>query len=311
MKMHSLCFGLALVAGVSALAEDTPATTPIAFLQEIKGDVLLLRGGGEEKLNPARARGMLLHRGETLRCSTGSSAEGFKADVSRTNQRAQDLCNLGEVARAAGDLSTASRAMEQIGRRAGRNKGEDVLIFAPPDHGAVLPGSLVVRWRTRPPLDIFTATLTDSKGAELAKVADVDGSVGSLDVDVLRGALIRYGQSSGDHIAKLTFHGKTEPDQSVTFHVLTPAQETELKRKLVEDTQQEGLFHYVERAAVFDSFQLYDEVAAEYDAALKEAPESRDLLQAAFNAYSRIGDFRTARSLRDRLEQVEDAEAPR
>jgi hypothetical protein len=63
----------------------------------------------------------------------------------------------------------------------------------------------------------------------------------------------------------------------------------------------------VARAGVYESFKLYGEVAAEYDSALKEAPTSRDLLRVALTAHARIGDFRTARSLRDQLAQVEEA----
>ena len=55
---------------------------------------------------------------------------------------------------------------------------------------------------------------------------------------------------------------------------------------------------------------MYDQVAFEYDKALKDAPESHDLLQAAYNANSRIGNLHRARELMDELENGEQSHAP-
>ena len=290
---------------MNVLAEQ--ARRPTSFLEQVIGSVTLSeRQEHTLKLDPHKDAARILYEGETLTCAAGSHATGYLVSASGEKSSVrQDLCHPEKLEAGLGSRNGAEAALKNFGQRAGRNKGEDVPIFAPPDQGAAVPETFVVRWRTRPPLNSFTAILQDGRGTELARVPDVSGAEGVLESDVLRRALLRYQRSEGDHAAKLTFHDKAGLDQSVTFLVLTADQELELKNKLSDGVAPDGLFMHVQRAAVFDSYKLYDEEAAEYEAALKEAPESRDLLRAAFNAYSRIGDFRTARSLRDRQEQVE------
>jgi len=299
---------LAIICPVSAENDAVhPCQNPkqpcqIGSLGAIEGSVTLFRPNQiPRQLDSKKDVEMPLNQGDTLQCGADSRAPGHLGKRLLPN-----LCQVGKLAAGLGNYDIATlAAFEEAGRIGGRNKGEDVPIYAPPDHGAVLPEMFVVQWRTRPPLDTFTAILQDSHGGELGRVPDVNGAGGVLKSDVLKDALVRYQKSDGDHIARLTFHDKTAPDQSVTFAVLTDKQESDLKRQLADVSTPADSFHYVERAAVFESFKLYSQVAAEYDSALKEAPESRYLLQATLNAYARIGDFQTARSLRDRLNKVE------
>jgi hypothetical protein len=295
-----------------------PGKTPIAFLGKIDPGVRLLHDKAARTLDPKRDVGKVLYAGDTLECAAGAKAMGFLARSDGTRSSLpQDLCQpklltdvlthllQGEVI-GKRDFTQHATVLETYAKLGGRSKGDDVAVFAPPDHGAALADKFVVRWRTRPPLDTLAIILEDEQGIELARVADVNGAEGVLESEVLRKALGRYQSSTGEHKVKLILRDKGSPEQSVVFTILTKQQESDLNRELHDPAIASDLFGYVQRASIYDSFGLYDEVATEYDAALKVAPESHDLLLAAFNAHTRIGDFRAARDLRDRLAQSED-----
>jgi hypothetical protein len=198
-------------------------------------------------------------------------------------------------------------ALRLYGRRAGRDKGSETPIYSPPDQGAVIPKKFLVQWRTRPPLGRIAVFVFDASRKELAHLENVDGDTGLLDSDELRKALSDYrAAKDSDCEARLIF--KTGSGETgVNFTVMSLAHERELQRALSEVSSSHGLFQYVERATIFDSFKMYDKVAAEYDEALREAPSSHDMVQASLDAHAKIGDLRRAKELRDKLRELEAA----
>jgi hypothetical protein len=299
---HSLAL-IAVVGLLGARAESDPV--PVAFVEKIIGDVTLQSKTGQVKLDPKTDVGRILYSDESLSCVGNAKA------IIHISGPGTDVCRPKEPWHPPQPRESASikmaKDLENYGKRAGRDKGSESAIYSPPDQGAILPQKLVVRWRTRPPLGSFTAVLLDGHGTELARAAAVDGGTGVLESSAFRAALTKYRETvDPTHEAKLIFRFDTEPEQSVTFTVLTQQQESELDKALAQKGSDHGLFGYIERAAIFDSFRMYDSVAAEYDAALTEAPESRELLRAALNAHARTGNLRRARELRERLATIED-----
>ncbi len=92
----------------------------------------------------------------------------------------------------------------------------------------------------------------------------------------------------------MVFHLDEGGEQASTFSVLTKAQESELNIELGSVEQANELFAHLQRAAIFDDLKLYNDEAAEYELALKDAPESVTLLRAATNLNTKIGDLRRA-----------------
>ncbi len=313
-------FGILLL--TCAVVEAAADQSPWAFIETIKGGEVILQTKGRplRRLNPNDDRGLILNSGETLDCGAGPGAdvEGVTVEGMKPGEDPTliNLCGKKEPSPSKKEPSgsgpengLAANAVKNLNKYqlGGRPKGNESPIFNPPDNGAVLADKFVVRWRTRPPLDKFTAVLQDGN-TELARVPDVDGTTGVLDSGVLGQALTKY-RDSGDsnHQLRMVFKFDGSSEQSATFTVLTRKEEEQLNTDLGGITSETGLFRYVQRAAIYDSFHLYGMVAAEYDAALVEAPQSHDLLRAALDAHARIGDLHRARELRDRLQQVEEA----
>jgi hypothetical protein len=314
MNRHSFLMVVCATLVYAILLCASTEPLPCGFIESISGDAILTVDRTSKKLDAKKDAGRVLYPGDQLQCAYGAQVLGYLTTGSTKGfSQPFDLCHteINGVRTAQQNglqiFPDAASALNKYGKAAGRPKGVESAIYAPPNEGAVLPAHFVVRWRTRPPLTTFTAVLQDGRGTELASVPGVDGKLGILDSEPFRNALMKYRTTTdNEHAAKLIFHFDSGPGQSVSFTVLTEHQEQDLEKMLGEATVPSGLFGYIRRAAIFESFRLFDSVAAEYDAALKEAPESRDLLRAALNAYSRIGDLHRARELSDRLQQVDD-----
>jgi hypothetical protein len=285
--------------------------SPVAFVEKISGDVTLQTDVAKPRpLDPNSDVGLILNWGDTVNCISGSLVGVMPAAKVPTlvnlcgNQwnsgPAPGGVDEGLKAKMTGDLKDLRKYS-----RAGRSKGDENPIFDPPDHGATLAEKFVIRWRNRPPLHQFTAVLQDGS-AELARVPGVDGAKGELNSAVLRQAIMSLRNSSApSHEVQIAFRFENGSQQLVRFAVLTQDDERRLNEELAQ-VPQSGLFKFVQHAAIYDSFRLFDMVAEEYDSALAEAPESRELLRAALAAYARIGDLHRARELRDKLQQIEE-----
>jgi hypothetical protein len=289
-----------------AVTSAVNGQAPGGFIENIRGKVTLLSARGSQTLDPDRDRGLILNSGDKLDCPSGSVATGFLTGPSLDLKTPVNLCGKQIFAAEPTQKGVSAEAVTKLQQYAlaGRSKGNENPIFSPPDHGSVLAEKFIIQWRTRPPLDNFTAVLQDG-GTEIAHVSDVDGTTGELDSPVLRHAVVsvRNASSPTDELRLLLRFGNGS-QQISTFTVLSAPEESRLQEELAEVPGAE-LFKFVERAAIYDSFHLYDQVASEYESALALAPESRSLLRAAMQAYSQVGNLRRARELRDKLHQLE------
>jgi hypothetical protein len=249
----------------------------------------------------AKVKGALLDGDKTVLVSNLCTYKRKREGTDRVGARAQEA--VGPVEARNTDLRDG---LLRMGRRAGRNKGSESPIFEPAADAAILPETIVVHWRTRPPLETFTAVLQDASGKSLQQVPGVDGSAGVLDSSALRDALLKLRAGANASVpAKLIFQVSSGAEYTANFSVLSEREEQELKSKLEKASAPGGLLAHVQRAGVLESYSLYGDVAAEYSRALDEAPRSRDLLRAAMDAYARTGDLRRAREIRDRLDKEE------
>lgn len=307
-----------LIGGLHAADESTP----VGFIEKLSGIVFICEeqpcdDARAKRLQPENDVGRILFENESLKCGAGGTAVVHISPALAIDKGiGPDICQHGKnswqhmpVPKAAERLVTVQGfdvALKQYGRRAGRDKGSGSPIYSPPDKGAVVISDFIIRWRTKPPLNKIAVSLLDGTGKVIARLENVDGNSGVLDSTAFREALTTYRDSADPrHEARLAFKTKDGTDAGVEFSVLSRAQEKDLQDRLKQVDFSQGLFQYVERAAIYESLQMYDKVAWEYDSALKEAPGSHDMLQAAFNAHARIGDLRPARELRDKLDAID------
>jgi hypothetical protein len=299
-----------IIRTTAVMADAAPV--PIGFIESLEGSVILNPGVG--LLNKDTDRGRILFSGESLKCGPGAKVKGALLVGGKT-AKGSNLCaqlmkpiQSADVGSVAAPDATFRDGLLRFGRRAGRDKGSESPIFEPAPDAAILPGTMVVHWRTRPPLDTFTAVLQDASGKSLVQVPGVDGSAGVLDSSAMRDALLKLRAGADRPLrAKLVFQVSPDAEYSASFIVLSEGEERELKAKLEQASASGGLLAHVQRAGVLESYRLYADVAAEYGRALDEAPRSLDLLRAAMDAYARTGDLRHAREVRDRLEKEEGA----
>ena len=158
--------------------------------------------------------------------------ETYKTDLCKSGQKLLTIPPSGYSAQATGrilaDYETAGY------RLAGRSKGVESIIYAPPANGVVGPDELIVYWRNRPPIPKMTVQVLTNKNAELFHLDDVDGSTGSLDSAALRKALEGIcDDPARNHDLRLNIRAPMRPADSVEFAVLTHAEEDALKHGLL------------------------------------------------------------------------------
>jgi hypothetical protein len=189
---------------------------------------------------------------------------------------------------------------------AGRAKGNDLAIFSPADKGAVATERFALGWTTKPDIGTFVLVLLDPQGRELARTGKLNGTDGSADGEPFRRAIADYlARNTGAGNFRLVFRLDEGGEQISTFAVLTKEQENQVSAELAGVDRANSLFAHVQKAAIFDSHQLYNDEAAEYDLAIGDAPNSVTLLRAATNLCTRIGDLRRAQEYSIRARQAE------
>jgi hypothetical protein len=311
-------------AGIFAVLSGYAATqdVPVAFIEEVRGPAKLqeyrmINGKPSySEVIPLKENtdiGRLLYPKDKITCEAGTTARIRIDPIAAKAPNGPDHCDK------ASDTITAPEAAAFYSQRgkgplatfdtyviAGRPKGSESPIYSPADKSVVSADRFEIHWRTLPPLGIFTAILADANGKELARAEKVSGESGTLDPAPFRRALsaVRAADSAAEF--RLTFKPESGAEQHVVFGVLSQEQQHQLDGAIAGVGSTTGLLAYLQRAAIYDSFRMYNAVASEYNAALKEAPESLMLLRAALTANSRTGDLQRAREVRDKLQQVED-----
>ena len=304
-------------------AHSATAQQPVAFISKLdNGNVSLCHTpcstlNSDTVLNSTKAPGRILYRGDQLKCDPGARLilhiDGEKDPFYKPDFCASHL-EWHPVSKAKIEVADAGSPVAQYSnyRIGGRSKGAESPIFVPSDNSAVDPDKLIVRWRNRPSLGTLTISLFDNKGAQLFHLENVDGAAGSLDSEPLRSALQKVRDNPElNHKLKLVFHSPTRPEESNLFSVLSHSEQASVQKSLAAIDPAHQLYAYIERASIYESANMFDQVAAQFDAALAEAPESEDLMKAAYSANSKIGNVHRAHELLDRLDAISDAaEAP-
>lgn len=291
--------------------------TPAALILGITGSVKLCE---KEKcvdkdwvvLSPEKDNYRLLHKGDTFQCQKGARLHLYTESKLMKHPQGEidNACDAsGSQLIASFDAKSRHTLHDFEGYRiAGRNKGADSLVFVPPDNGSADPDKLVVHWRTRPPLKTVSMVVKSSDGTIIFKQDGIEGAAGMLDSTELRRALtaLRDDPARSRNLT-ITLQATMRADDSIHFSLLSRAEVEAVDKELAAVPASPPAVRAIARASVYESARMYDLVAAEYDEALKQAPESLDLLRVAYSANTRIGNLQRARDLLDRLESAEGA----
>jgi hypothetical protein len=174
-------------------------------------------------------------------------------------------------------------------------------VFSPAPDSAVCPEHLEFKWVTREQGMPASLTILDEHEAtlwskELAKRLFIEGVWHSAEAENVLAkhegetVYLRLGahpeilDSYSGHLLN-TYVGTT-----VRFRVLSPAKLKALNSDLSALGKAPQLLKHILRARVFAKYGIFNQVADEYEEALKLAPDSRSVLRAAISAHHRTGN---------------------
>lgn len=184
----------------------------------------------------------------------------------------------------------------------GRPRVSGVVIFSPADDSIETPGRFTIRWVAADGEKNILFAIFDDTNKMIWREPVADGATGQLVSDRVREALLKYRSAGGKGILKLILTRPDEQPEQVRFSLLSSENEQSLQQDLMKwDKEEASLLRHAYRAYSFSSRGMLTEVVDEYEAALAEAPDSRDLLVATIIANRNIGNLPRARELVKRL----------
>lgn len=293
-------FILAVAFVVLSFSHTALAQQRIAgIIEEITGPAYWRKDNRAKEIKlDARHLGRILHVGEQVRVGPKGRLRLFlcsgKQDVTKSSWFPISLP----------DECPNQAALAAYGDVGGRDRGNGTQIFSPSDHSVVWPGQFVIRWipSTAKCIVSFSISEVGSYGSDIWTENDIDGSLGKLDSDKARSKLQEYRERSGDMPLRLRMTDSCANDLTVTFSLISTKNELALTGELTHWDKNSGtLMFHLGRAYVLEKYRIFPAVAEEYEAALKKAPESHDLLSRAIQAHRATGNYIREAELKKRL----------
>jgi hypothetical protein len=267
-------------------------------LKRFAGEVFLITElhTTPRKLDPDRDQYRPLSVGETLRLGSDAHAELIIGDE---HINKDGPCEYTVLAVESAESSETMKAIEHFASTGGRTRGgptHRVAVFAPAPEEVIWPPELVIRWIPKSNAGSVSFTVLDEDDEILWQKEGVPDAAGVLDSEDLRKALAEHEGSFVLNMRRL--------DEMITvqFTVLSSTQKGALENELSAwDRESDQGFRSIGRAYVYRKFRMFNHVANEYEAALKNAPRSRSLLIAAVLAQHRTGNVPREKEIRIRL----------
>lgn len=281
---------LLLAFGINAEAQNKVGMivgiTGTAQLKEINGKV--------QKLN-ARNFAVSLSVGQSLRADDKS-----KVQIKLCNEKNETIGNkwfiVSQVICSSTTNSEKRKVLENIfdfGGRYKTNRGDDDFILFPLEKEITIirPETAVFRWKLTPEKRLSCSVNLVGQDKPIWK-REVDGEPKSFTSDEFKKLLADIRQKQPDAKLQLklsiAFLGT---ENSAVFQIFSLPDEENLQKELAETNSEQGIFRHLARAEIYSRYKLYNEVANEYEEALKLSPESIELLTAATSAQDRAGNF--------------------
>jgi len=269
------------------------------IVQEIRGTAYWKKDAktNEIRLDPRHDQARLLHVGEQVRSERGGVLQLLLCGGEKTIRGRS-----GWFAISATQECPNRKALEEYGRLGGRDRGETTQIFSPSNHGVITPDLFVIRWIPSAAKCTVSLAIKEIEGKVLWEEGDIDGSLGLWNSNKARQALTRYRADGEEAPLLLRLTDSCANQIDITFSLLSARSEASLKEELGRwDKNLVELMVHLGRAYVFESYRIFSGVAEEYEAALKVAPESHDLLIRTILAHRITGNYAREQELTRRL----------
>jgi hypothetical protein len=292
---------------------------PAGVIQDVQGPecfyqfgdsrpVQLRRGGAklktvfiDDKLYCRGQSSLVVQFGGNTDC--GKPSENTNCGKPTTTVLPSDCLTVPEVGITRSDaIGIALRGYN--GRAAGEPRGEATPFYSPAPKSYVRAADLVFRWTPDTIGEVFSLSILDANGHTIWAQDGITGATGELASPEARERLLKYRDETGEGTFELFSEDSNGRTSRFSFRLLSPASEGQLTAQLAKCAEAADAMQHLCRAAIFGDFGLLNEVAREYDQALRFAPDSQDLLSAAAAAHVRIGDITRGRDLRRRISQA-------
>jgi hypothetical protein len=272
------------------------------------------RGDDNGHPQPLRAktdRYRFLYPGESVRCDgSGTMTLQILDNKLKTIAKRDGWCKIHseealcekEKSSKSSDSATTKQTLDEdalkaFGRAGGRQRGFRSAIFSPAPQSVVRADKLVVRWNEIPGANRISLRLSDKYHGTLWEQAGVEAGTKQKVSPEARQALINHRNKGGANPYTLVLtNGGIQ--QSVQFSILSADEEHALDQELTGCVGKRGLLLFACRAYAFTHRQMWNDAAAEYEAALELEPASRELLVAALTAEHNIGNAARASELK-------------
>lgn len=303
MKLTALLLTLCAFAVFTLVlpSEATAQEGSAGLIEKISGTVFWRQNpdAKPERLDAREDAGRRLYPDEQLRCARGSSLR-ILLGRRRRQIPCADWFTIPPLASSGSEQ--IKRLLNEYGRLGGVERGESSQVFAPSDHSAVTPKSFVIRLAPGAAGCTRSLTIKDVGNQLVWLQDDIKGPSGSLQFASAKRHLTRYRNLAGLGPLTLNLDDSCRGETQVTFSLLSVKNERLLEQDLALWDKDPGpLVRHLGRASVFSSYRMYPQSADEYEAALKAAPGSRELLERAIRAHRRTGNFTRAEELEKRL----------
>jgi hypothetical protein len=295
-----ICALLVLALSLKATGQGRDA---VAIVERLSGAVVLEQKGKAKpfRLNAKSDLARTLYAADRVHCEPGGKL------TLRIGNRVTELDERSgwfTISRPASDKSDQiQKAIAEYGRIGGRKKGGGplALVYSPANESGVMPEIFVLRWIPLTRKCSASLIIQEPGGKQLWRQDNVDGKVGSLDSTLAREALNSYRAKVGAGTLFLRLTDSCGHADQSRFDVLSLQDEQSLKKELVSwNDETNKLIAHLGRASVFTSYEMYPQVAEEYEAALALAPQSHDLLAKTIDAQHRSGNQARADELEKR-----------
>lgn len=172
-----------------------------------------------------------------------------------------------------------------------RGGGEFILFPIEREMAVIRPLTAIFRWM--PVKGKVTLSISEAGSEKSLWSKEVDGGTGSFTSTELRNTLkdLREKRPEATFDLKASVQSLST-ENTASFRIFSAKDEHDLLEYLAGYAKDPTVYGQLARASIYDYYELYPEVANEYELALKMSPESIELLNAAASAEDRAGNLR-------------------
>jgi hypothetical protein len=273
-----------------------------AVIKHLSGSVILKENGKQVRLKEKVDDARRLFVGDRVYCEKGAKLTLWVGGKPPMELELDEYSGWYVIRRPGSP--EVQKALNAYGSIGGRDRAGFTIpiLYSPANESSVVPGRFMLRWAPLGQSCVVSFVIQESGGREVWRQEGIDGASGLLSPDTARQALAGYREEKPSAVLQLKLTDTCGDEDQVTFTLVSAASEKSLDAELMAwPANTNDLITHLGRASVFVDYEMFPEAADEYEAALRLAPNSHDLLKRTIDAERRIGNRARAKALQAHL----------